>query len=372
MPDRTPAEVFPPGDFILEELEEREWTQEDFARILGKPLPTVNQIIKGKRSITPDTAKRIAAAFGTSAELWLNLEASWQLSQSGEDVSAVRDRAVIYDTAPVREMVRRKWIKKTKTPDELALQLTEHFGVSDLSLVPETRAAARSSISGEMGEMTSEQWAWVCRCRRVSSLVSTRSYAKSRLVRAVTELKTMTMEPESISAVPKILAEAGVRMVVVEHLKSTKIDGAALQKNPGEPVVAVSLRFGRLDNFWHTLLHEIAHVLNDDGVSADSEIYKRGRVIADAEEVANKMASEWLVPRNKLDSFILRTAPLFSTRKVTNFARRIGVHPSIVAGQLRHRGEIPWENLHRLNVDVRDLVRGSNISDGWGEPAPLE
>jgi HTH-type transcriptional regulator/antitoxin HigA len=75
------AEVFPPGDFLRDELEARNWTQVDLARILGRPVQVVNEIINARRAITPQTALELAAAFGTSAELWLNLEMTWQLSR---------------------------------------------------------------------------------------------------------------------------------------------------------------------------------------------------------------------------------------------------------------------------------------------------
>ena len=68
-----PAEVFPPGEFIREELEERGWTQEDFAAILGRSPRLVNEVIMGKRGITPETANGLSAAFGTSAQFWMNL-----------------------------------------------------------------------------------------------------------------------------------------------------------------------------------------------------------------------------------------------------------------------------------------------------------
>lgn len=76
----VPAEVFPPGDFLREELESRGKTQADLARVLGRPLQTVNQIINGRKSITPQTALELAQVFGTSPELWLNLEAAYRLS----------------------------------------------------------------------------------------------------------------------------------------------------------------------------------------------------------------------------------------------------------------------------------------------------
>jgi len=74
MTGRIPAEVFPPGDFIREELEAREWTQGDLAEILGRPLQAVNEIVAGKKAITPETAQGLGDAFGTGPELWMNLE----------------------------------------------------------------------------------------------------------------------------------------------------------------------------------------------------------------------------------------------------------------------------------------------------------
>ncbi|CAN5473511.1 HigA family addiction module antitoxin [soil metagenome] len=89
-----PAEVFPPGDFIREELQARKWTQGDLARILGRPLQTVNQIINGNKRITAETAKELGMAFGTGPELWLNLENAYRLSIAPEPDQAIATRAM--------------------------------------------------------------------------------------------------------------------------------------------------------------------------------------------------------------------------------------------------------------------------------------
>ena len=73
-----PAEVFSPGEFLAEELEAREWTQTDLAEILDCPQCIADEIIAGKRNITSEMAQKLAVAFGTSIELWLNLEAAYQ------------------------------------------------------------------------------------------------------------------------------------------------------------------------------------------------------------------------------------------------------------------------------------------------------
>ena len=80
--EHMPAEVFPPGEYIKDEIEERGWTQEELAEILGSPVQLVNEIIAGKRSITVETAKGLSTVFGTSAQFWMNLESMYRSSQA--------------------------------------------------------------------------------------------------------------------------------------------------------------------------------------------------------------------------------------------------------------------------------------------------
>jgi HTH-type transcriptional regulator/antitoxin HigA len=90
---RPVAQVFPPGDFIREELEARGWTQGQLARIIGRPVQAVNAIVNGKKEITPGTAVALGAAFGTSAEFWLNLETAYRLAQAGPADPSIAARA---------------------------------------------------------------------------------------------------------------------------------------------------------------------------------------------------------------------------------------------------------------------------------------
>lgn len=367
-----PAEVFPPGDFIKEEIEARQWTQEDLARILGKPLPTVNQILKGKRAIIADTAKRLAAAFGNTAEFWLNLEAAWQLHRepASEVVAQVQARADLYSLVPVREMVRRGWIGKTSTPDELDRELRTFFGVRDLTDVPELAAAARASTGGDHGGMTAAQWAWCRRACQVSSLVHAKRFRRAAVERLVDRLVPLMSDPAEVRHVPKLLADAGIRLVIVEHMAKSKMDGAALWPTQSTPVIGLSMRYGRIDYFWFTLLHELAHIIHRDGQRADAEIIEHGASEDQIEERANTWAASHLVQPDHLESFILRTTPLYSASRVSNFAKRMGVHPGIVVGQLKFRGELDWSKLTRLHADVRHIIQAAAICDGWGHVAP--
>jgi HTH-type transcriptional regulator / antitoxin HigA len=75
------TKAFPPGDHIREEIEARGWSQDDLARIMGYPLSVINEIINARKAITIQMARDLAAALGTSAELWMNLQTSYQESE---------------------------------------------------------------------------------------------------------------------------------------------------------------------------------------------------------------------------------------------------------------------------------------------------
>ena len=91
-PARTPAEVFPPEEFIREELEARGWTQGDLAQIMDRPFRLVNELVAGKKQITPETARGLATAFGDNDPLyWMNLDSAYRVAQAEPvDESVVR------------------------------------------------------------------------------------------------------------------------------------------------------------------------------------------------------------------------------------------------------------------------------------------
>jgi HTH-type transcriptional regulator/antitoxin HigA len=121
---RTPAEVFPPGDFVREELEARRWTQGDLASVIGRPVQVVNEIVNGRKGITAQTAKQLAAAFGTSAELWLNLESTYRLATAEDPdpmiATRARDRSLLGERAEASKRTRRSMSRRRPTPTRSA------------------------------------------------------------------------------------------------------------------------------------------------------------------------------------------------------------------------------------------------------------
>src|SRR5262249_26134983 len=150
-------------------------------------------------------------------------------------------------------------------------------------------------------------------------------------------------------------------------------DGATFWLDEDLPVIAMSLRFDRVNNFWFVLRHELEHVLNEDGQVIDIELtehLQRKTALPPEEMRANDAASEFLVPKSELDGFITRVRPLYSEQRILLFAKRIGVHPGLVVGQLQFRDEIPYTHFHKHLVKVRDIITQTAITDGWGTVPP--
>lgn len=365
-----PAEVFPPGEFILEEMEARGWTQIDLARILNMSAQKVNRIINGREPVSSDVARRLGAAFVKSPEYWLNIEMQWQLYRDDVDSeeTIISKRAEFYDLVPIAELERRGWIRKAEINDEIEVELKDFFNVDCLSQIPEMAAAARSSVLNQT--LSPAQQAWCRRSLQIAKLVQAAKYEESKIPVIIEKLRSLMREPEQVQYVPKALAENGIRLVIVQHLNHTKLDGAA-QWLDGNPVISLSLRYPRMDYFWFTLMHELAHIKFNDNNSVDIDVSEVDSSY-NIETRANAQASEWLIPQNEMQSFIAATSPHYGTEEICDFAERVGVHPSLVVGQLKSKGELDWSRYPRIhNVNVRNIIKNTVVYDGWGRIIPL-
>jgi len=372
MSERIPAEVFPPGEFIKDELDARGWTQGDLAEIMGRPNRLISMIVTGKKRITPETAQGLGEAFGTGAQFWMNLQNAYLLSMLKGQENSVARKAALYSKAPIKDMIRRQWIEPSQSAAVLEKQILDFFGLPTLADEPEFCVAARKSTS--YGETTPPQRAWLQRARNLAPAIHAEKHTKKRFAGAIEQLKALAANPEDVRRIPKILAEAGIRFLILEHLPKTRIDGACLWLNRQSPVIVVSLRYDRIDFFWHTLGHELGHVYQGDGLSLDIDLV--GAEISgkdertDKEQEADRFATELLVSPDDMSDFVARVRPLYSKKRIQGFAARIGVHPGIVVGQLQHRNEVSYSHSREMLVKVRHLIVGAALTDGWGHTPP--
>ena len=356
-----------PGDVIKELLKERGWTQADLSKKFCRPLPTINHIIKGKKSITPEMAISLGAAFGTGPERWMKLESEYRLSLAKTNPENIEKRARLYDYAPIKDMEKRRWIPCATSPEEQEKILCQFYEINSLEEEPQISVATRKSTR-EI-PLTASQKAWCFRAKQLAKAIQVSPFEKSKLNEASLRLRELAAYPEEARHVSKTLAEYGIRYLIIEPLPGDKIDGATLWLDEKSPVIVMSLRYDRIDAFWFTLLHEFYHVVHEDA-SIDDDLCGEGQVPSivkvKVERKADLEASKRLVPLENLNSFIMRVSPLYSKKRIVQFAHTVEIHPGIIVGQLQHRGEIGYSANREMLAKIRNIVSNTALTDGWG------
>ena len=373
--------VPPPGDLIREELKKRGWSQVDLAHVLDQPASRINQIIQGKQSISPETAIALSKAFDISAHEWICREFAYRrylVLQEAKRLqgdfsdwnSPVQKRKRLYELAQIKEMQKRGWIQPEPDTDATAAQILKFFNIQTLNDEPSIHGGMRRSSASV--PMTSAQRTWAFRVRQLASAIPAASvgrYDDSAIGDCERGLRKFAAYSAEARKVPAFLQAHGIRFVIVEGLSGAKVDGFATWLDDSSPVIGLSLRYDRFDSFWFTLGHELSHIKHRDIAPVDCDIGTDRdpslEVKSPIEQRADSESSDLFIPEDELKSFILRVGPLYSIEKINQFANRIKMHPSIIIGQLKHRGEIGYSAHNKSGVPVRETLIKHSVTDGW-------
>ena len=354
------------------EMDERGWTQSELAEIIGRPGRLISEIVAGKRGITPDTAHEFGAAFGTPAQFWMDLDTAYQLSRVKPAAGAIARKAQLRQRFPVREMMKRGWIKPASTDDDLEREVLSFFRLKALGDQVNFDHAARRNYATSLSP---SQEAWLFRLRQIAEALQVPKYSENALRSAISdELQVLMTEPEEVRHVPRVLAECGVRFVIVEPIPGSRIDGACFWLDGKmSPVIGLSLKGGdQIDRFWFNLRHELEHVLRGDGqqgvVIDDFEDLSANET--DAERAANEAAADYCVPSAKMKDFVARHHPLYSEQSLVGFSRIVKRHPGLVAGQIQRRLN-RWDIFRKHQTKVRQFITQTALTDGYGKNISL-
>lgn len=371
--DLTPYRT--PGQLITALLSERRWTQRVLAIVLGLAESVVAKMVNDKRAIDAEMALQLSEVLGVPPEEFLYRQKDYELAVARFKTTADpgrATRATLFGDLPVADMIKRGWIDAAMTdPKKVETELMRFFGVSSVEDIPVLPHAAKKTEVASSA--TPAQIAWLYRVKQIASDMMTGRYSPTSARAAVKRLSELRAGADEVRHVPKILTECGIRYVVVETLGSAKIDGVCFWLDDFSPVIGMSLRFDRIDNFWFVLRHELEHVIQRHGAGAamlDADLDVELQSVGSEEAIANAAAADFCVPTEQLQKFIARKSPFFADRDVVGFARTIKVHPGLVAGQVRrHTGK--FNILQEHLVKIRAIVRPNAMVDGWGDVAPV-
>jgi len=369
-----------PAHMIEAQLQARGWTQRTLAKVLGLHEQTISSLMKGRTTISAELALQLKEILNIDADELLKLQASFELKKAALEFRpdpALVTRAKVFGELPVGDMIARGWLRNVDNlwDSRLNESLCTFFGVDsiqDIEVLP--HAAKKTDV---MGEATAEQIAWLYRVTQIAQKTLVAKYSHSAVADAIRELKPLLVSAEGVRKAPRILSDAGIRYAIVESLPTAKIDGVCLWLDDKSPVIGMSLRFDRIDNFWFVLRHELEHVMKGHGqsaamldVSLEGDRTGTGPDIPEEERIANAAAAEFCVPQAQLKKFVQIKSPFFAERDIRGFAATYKIHPGLVAGQLQHKTK-RYDLFRNHLAKIRSVITPNAMVDGWGDVAPI-
>jgi HTH-type transcriptional regulator/antitoxin HigA len=357
-----PIEKPDPVAAIRFRLEQANQTSRDLVPLLGSRAK-VSEVMSGKRGLTLQMIRALHRHLGIPAEVLLQETAA---------ASPSTGTAADWTRFPIAAMVKAGWfdaIRRTgpgwKAQAEVLMRdLIERAG--GLDAVPE--ALYRKGVTSRQNAKT-DRFALKAWCYQVIATAQARSLPAKYRPGVVTELWARKLAKLSASfegpqLAKEYLERHGIHLIHTVHLPRTYLDGAAMLLPNGTPVIAVTLRFDRLDNFWFCLFHELAHIAlhlrdkNDlfiDDLSLDgSSDGSTNR----AEAEADRWAADMLIPPDAWQRSAAAERP--TLMNVVSLAQELGIHPAIVAGRVRKERR----NFHLLSQMVGNRQVRQHLASG--------
>lgn len=337
----------PPGELLAETLETANLTQAELARRMNRPAQAINEIVRGTKEITAETAIQLERVLGVPAHIWLGLEAEYQHTKARrEDRQRLQAESKLAARFPCGAMRSLGWLRKTSDRVSQVEALLDFFGVSTLEAIVEAEAAAYR-LSRSHQAQPEALAAWLRKGTLDAQRVKTEPFNEQRLLDLLPELRSLTRAnpPTFEPRVKRDLAACGVVLVLLPHLPKTHAHGATRWITPEKALVQLSLRGKWADIFWFTLFHELGHVLRHGRREIFIE-WKDGDQ-DEREREADAFSSDMLIPDAAYKAF-LRRCPTLSAAAVMAFADQLSIAPGIVVGRLQHDGHVPYTDLNSL------------------------
>ncbi|MBL7791463.1 MAG: helix-turn-helix domain-containing protein [Saprospiraceae bacterium] len=354
------AKKFGPGYFIREQLEQREWTQEDLAAITNLSAKHINKILQDQQPLTLDNARLFADIFGTSVQYWVNLNTDYLLwlrqEKTPEEVEA-DVKGAIYARMPIKDMIKKGWLESYSNANDLKQQVLDFWGWHSLDFSQLDRQLPFLTRKSDAYNTFNASYAltWYHKATLIAAQRPHRPYRRKQLETLYDQMHRYSITTDGINAFIKALEAAGVIFFVLPHLQKTYLDGAAFFSG-ANPVLVYTGRYKRIDHFWFTLAHEIAHVLLhlDEATPFILDNLHDGEK-DNIEEEANALAARQLKHPEILEQ-LSPYAKYLPPAKVEECAEQYQVHPAIVIGKLAHEKLISYANQTRYKDDVLELI----------------
>jgi len=351
--NEMPDWISPPGETILDILEERGWSQSELAERIGYTRKHINQLVKGNASITEETALRLERVLGSTAGFWLNREAQYrELIARKSELEELKAYIPWLQKLPVADMVRFGWIKKYPKQVYQVAECLRYFGVATVeawtSKYENLVLAYHATDTFDRKE--GSVLAWLRFGEQEAEGIVCSAFQKSILEGNLVRMRSLIQQDDPNIFLPelkKLCCASGIVLVVAPTPSGCPVFGLTRWLQPDKALLMLSLRYKSNDQFWFSFFHEIAHLL----LHGKRMVFLEGlqeNLENKAEDEANQWAANFLIP----PAFQGKLSKLeHSESEINTFSDEIGSVAGIVVGRLQREKLVPWNSLlNKLKV----------------------
>lgn len=338
--------VSPPGDTLAETIEMKGISQPMLALRTGRPVKTINEIIKGKTAIMPETAIQLERVLGIEAGFWLERERIYRLELAEiEEAQQLLKEKEWLEKFPLNAMKKLGWINFENNILSKSEAILSFFGVSGKEPYYNYYHKAVYESAYRMSKSNGKNpycvSAWLKQGEHQAEKIKASTYNVAVFKNALDKIKVlMEKQPkDSFTELKRICGEAGVKVVHTPCLPQTNLHGSTRWLND-TPVIQLSNLYKRNDIFWFTFYHEAGHIIKH-GKNAKKNVFVEGLTYTDEELIkeneADEFAIKYMLTREQED-IIKEHLPL-KKLAILEFAKRFHTHPAIIVGRLARQDE---------------------------------
>ena len=325
---QTWTETLPtPVEALQFRMEQQSLSQRDLIPYVGS-RSRVSEVLSGKRTLTLGMIRALHEGLGIPAHVLIQ-----------EEASATEEQPIEWAKFPVKEMALRRWLPAEAVKStEAGIQAVRSFfaALGEPAVAGTLYRKTRHIRAGRTTDPYSLD-AWTARVILLARQRELPGEYEAGCVSAdlMRELARLSWSENGPTLAQEFLGRYGIALIIEPHLPRTHLDGAAILVDPKRPIVGMTLRYDRIDNFWFVLMHELAHISLHSSSDVD-EFFDDLEVkdVDELEQEADALTGEVLVPN---DSWQASPASRLRTPEAAeHLAKQLGVHPAIVAGRMRH------------------------------------
>lgn len=361
-----PEWISPPGSIVARILDRREIALDDFAIQVGLSSRNARGLIEGTTAIDDELARSLSAVVGSTASFWLRCEHTYRADVDRNIAAYVDDDVRVWmKQLPIRELANLGWLQQHRDPIRQAQECFKFFGVIGLEdwrrkqerLLAGVNFRTSFAFRSEPGATA----AWLRWAEDQAEDVACRPWDRSAFANKLSQIRSLTRNHHPEKFVPqlkKLCAEAGVAVIIAPAPKGCSASGATRLIRGRKAMIVLSFRYFSDDQFWFTFFHEAGHL--QQHVDQVLFLEEEGGELDDCEREANQFAKDVLIPPSFQDEM---AALPHSHDAYIAFARRIGIAPGIVVGQMQRLRHLPfsWLNKVKRNFDWNLLYQNGII-----------